>query len=340
MRKLSQQRGSTLIQVVLMMVVLIGFTALTTDYGILVLRQRQLQVAVDAAALSGAADLFGAGTVENAKEKALQTAASAGVPNVSVSADTSSTPYTLTVRSTDYVPTFFARALKSRYRTGRASALATASKNPAVSVSRLRPWGVPWAFFNQFGTGQVSFNEPATLSLSRIGEEDPNSLGPDQTYISPLALDGRPENEPSGYPRYAKYVREGYPKSISISGSMSATVIGQTGTLQSIAFATETALKTGSNSLFAQAGDAKYNNNDWQNPGDSPRVVFLPVIDQMLGGEALIEGFAAFYIEDVQYNQVKGRFIRYTLPYNTDQPGTLDPSFYTPGLTERPQLIK
>lgn len=334
------ERGSIIIQVACMMVVLIGFTALTTDYGVLVMRQRRLQTGVDAAALAGAGEVYGPDGATAARDKALQIAASAGVINASVDVCTSQAPYTVTVRATETVPTIFARALPSAYASGRAEATATAAIRPAMSVARLRPWGIPWAFFNASGTGFVHFNEPATLALSPLGSEDPNSLGPNTTYISPLALDGHPDAKNSSLPRYTKYVREGYDKTVSISPTTTVTVLGQPGSLDSLALATQRALVTDPNALFTQAAADQYQNNNWQNPGESPRVVFLPVIDQIIGGEALIEGFAAFYIEGVEYNTIRGRFIRYHLPYSTTSPGTLDPQFYVPGMAERPQLVK
>ena len=60
-------RGQSLIMVALMMIVLLGVTALTVDYGFLAWQRRSLQNAADAGALAAAWELPDGDVVEKAK---------------------------------------------------------------------------------------------------------------------------------------------------------------------------------------------------------------------------------------------------------------------------------
>jgi hypothetical protein len=327
------QRAAILLQVVMIMAVLLGFAALTTDYGLLLMRQRVLQNGVDAAALAGGPELGDTSTGPVAIQNAFDYGTANRIPisSVVVRNGPRDLPRTMTVTSQDSVATVFARVLNPRSKYGTVSASATVSALPVTQAYRLRPWGIPYAFFNDRGTGLVHFGDPATLTITSVGNENPNDLGDNQTFVDPLVF-GAADPSAGPFPNYIRNCSQGYDQGVSLTNRYQTVVFGQGGDLDSIVAATASAIKNGSSSILAQAGDAQYNDNTWDNPGNSPRVVFLPVIDQMTGGEANILAFAAFYIEGMNGNQISGRFIHFTLPYNGQDPKRLDASSYNYGL--------
>lgn len=327
------KRGAILVQVVVIMAVLLGFAALTTDYGLLLMRQRVLQNGVDSAALAGGPELGYVATGPQAIQNAYVYGAANHIPVTSVVVKNGprDLPRTIKVTAQDSVPTFFARVLSPRDKYGNVSASATVSALPLSKAYRLRPWGIPYAFFNARGTGMVHFGEPATLTITSVGNENPNDLGDNQTFVDPLVF-GAADPAQGPFTNYMQNCSQGYGQGVSLTNRYQTVVTGQVGDLDSIIAATADAVKNGPSSIMAQADGSQFNDNTWDNPGNSPRVVFLPVIDQMTGGEANILAFAAFYVEGMDGNQITGRFIHYTMPYNGQDPKRLDASSYNYGV--------
>lgn len=326
------ERAAILVQVVLIMAVLLGFAALTTDYGLLLMRQRVLQNGVDSAALAGGPELGDTKTGPVAIQNAYDYGAANHIPisSVVVKNGPRDLPRTMQVTAQDSVPTFFARVLNPRNKFGNVSASATVAALPVTEAYRLRPWGIPYAFFNDRGTGMVHFGEPATLTITSVGNENPNDLGDNQTFVDPLVF-GAADSAQGPFTNYMQNCSQGYGQSVSLTNRYQTSVIGQMGDLDAIVAATADAVKNGPSSIMAQADASQFGANTWDNPGDSPRVVFLPVIDQMTGGEANILAFAAFYVEGMDGNRITGRFIHYTMPYNGKDPKKLDASSYPYG---------
>lgn len=326
-------RAAVLLQVAMMMVVLLGFAALTTDYGLLLLRQRSLQNGVDSAALAAGPELGDPTTGAVATQHVYDYAAANHIPvsGVVIKNRPTDLPRTLTASSKDTVSTVFARVLNPRNRSGQVSASATVAAYPVTEAWRLRPWGVPYAYFNDRGTGLIHFGEPATLTVTSVGNENPNDLGDNQTFVDPLVF-GAADPAEGPYKNYIQNCSQGFNKAVSLTNRFQSVVLGQQGSLDTIVAATAQAVKSGSTSILSQAGASAYQNNSWDNPGNSPRVVILPVIDQVTGGEANILAFTAFYIEGMDGNRITGRFIPYTLPYNGTNPRTLDSSSYKYGV--------
>ncbi|HEY3415013.1 MAG TPA: Tad domain-containing protein [Armatimonadota bacterium] len=331
-------RAAILIQVAMLMVVMLGFAALTTDYGLLLIRQRALQNGVDSAALAAGPELGDPNTGAVSMQHVYDYAAANRIPvsSVVINNGPRDLPRTLKVTSTDTVATVFARVLNPRNRSGQVSASAWVAAYPVTKAWRLRPWGVNYAFFNPENTGAVHFNEPATLALTQNTDEVPNGLGDNQTFINPLDLGAA--DATGSYTNYIRNCSQGYDQPMAVGGRGNV-VIGHPGSLEDITFATAQGVKSGAQSILTQAGASAYQRDTWDNPGDSPRLVILPVINRLVasGGAnsvkfARIEGFAAFYIEDMSGNEIRGRFVHYSLKYNNQDPNVVDPDSYNYGL--------
>lgn len=77
----NDERGQVLVLTVLSMMVLMGFMAFAVDLGVLFRARRNMQIAADAAAMAGAAQLFYGGTTAQVKNAAYAAAKANGVDN-------------------------------------------------------------------------------------------------------------------------------------------------------------------------------------------------------------------------------------------------------------------
>lgn len=116
-------QGQALVMVALAMTALIGFTAITVDYGNLAWQKRQLQNAADAAALAGAQMLTDIG---KAKDEAREFASKNGfsITNGDIEAPYNGDSSKIKVTITKTFPNTFARVLNINESTLSASAVA------------------------------------------------------------------------------------------------------------------------------------------------------------------------------------------------------------------------
>lgn len=344
-RRRSRERGAVTIWVVLTLVVLIGFVALTTDYGLLVLNRRSLQNATDAAALAGARDLLSfagdTAAAEKANDTALNVAAAnglgQGLDDVAVTIDnsggtsSSGKPFTIEVTARRTVATPFAKVMDPRFTTGNVRSRSLVQVIPVEELARLRPWGINYAFFNgEAGHSQIAFNERVDLLFTTSGLEDPTSSGMILPFLVPLAFQGR-EGPP--YDNYRLWSAQGYDRSLTIG----RTIKDQPGDLQSV---TDRAIRTDPDtSILGRAAQMGDDGSGWKDPSsNSPRLVFLPVIVGPYGDGTQLRfftyGFAAFWIEDYTYPRLTGRFVRYAVPAEGRFPysGRIDRETYRYGV--------
>ena len=144
---LCNQKGSVLVLIALAMVAILGIAALAVDAGALYLERRELQNAVDAAALAGAKELPMSESlaVDKAKEYALLNGILVDeLDNPVVSEDLRD----VTVTATKNVPFYLARALNvlssdNRFNDTDISATATASVGPYAGGQGVLPFGIP-----------------------------------------------------------------------------------------------------------------------------------------------------------------------------------------------------
>lgn len=137
-----KKSGSVLIFIAIIAVVLMGFTALVIDVGMLVYQRQRLQNACDAAALAGAMQLPDKptgddGAIAVAKQYASDNGVTINDTDVTISADNKK----ITVNASRNLQFTFAKLLG--INSGQVSAKATAVVAPVKTVgSGLRPFGV------------------------------------------------------------------------------------------------------------------------------------------------------------------------------------------------------
>ena len=151
-----QEEGSVAVLVAISLTVLLGFTALAVDFGLMASKKQSLQNAVDAAALAGAADL-GAGksiltVCDTVEEYCAANGANPDEEAVSVSSQVSDK--TVTVRISRELPMGFSTVLTGE-KTRTVSAAATAE---AISIFG----GCPYALF----AGQKIEDDGAGITIT------------------------------------------------------------------------------------------------------------------------------------------------------------------------------
>jgi len=147
MRHMRDDTGAVAVIVAILMVVLVGFTALAVDVGYVMTIRRQLQTAADAAALAGCRVLADGGTEAEALAEADGYAArnafepADSLVMLTTPPDTEVTPTWIQVTCQRESPLFFARVLGIDTTPIRASARAEIAY--LTGVEQLVPWSVP-----------------------------------------------------------------------------------------------------------------------------------------------------------------------------------------------------
>ncbi len=150
MKRTNSESGYVLVTVAALLIVLLGFTALTVDVGVLFGARTQGQAAVDAAALAGAFTFIVnplAPQPATAQNEATKVAiankvmgGSVAAGEVTVNVDTGNQRVTVTMNRTE--PTFFAKVLNIASVDVGVHATAEASPN-ATDASCVKPWFIP-----------------------------------------------------------------------------------------------------------------------------------------------------------------------------------------------------
>jgi len=298
------ERGQVVIIVALLIVSLVGMTALVVDVGSIYEERRQTQTVADAAALAGAQDL------PEYPEQAIQTAiVYADLNGVAISEDNiqiseTYVPYdTITVTPTDVdVPLFFAKVLNVNSVTVNATATATA--NGPLSMSGLMPWTVP---LEDYPGGLVS-GTPYDMKVGPDSNETPG-------FFQAMRFDG----PPYGAWQYKDNIINGCEEEIFIDqwypvepGNMAGPtkqkvderIGGDTCSFEDV----------------VKLKDGIYSGID----GDCPRIVYVPLIEsrpENPSDDVKIVKFAVFFIEDIDLEghgatakaTVTGKFLDYII---------------------------
>lgn len=276
---LQDDRGSVILLTVLSFVALCGFAALAVDMGVLMSQQQRMQAAADAGALAGAAGIL----------QGSQTAASLAVqyaltndPHAQFTATVDTTADTVSVVSTKTTALWFARVIGISHGSVHASSEAEiGTMNSGVGM-------VPLAVTNQvFQYGQ-------TVDLSE-GAGDGSSGNYGFLDLSGSGANGLEYDLAHGYDMPLYVGQQVATKPGVMSGPVEQAI----------------------NDRLAAAAA----NSDWNSfstaTDDSPRVMFLPVVNTLdVNGkkDVTILGFAAFYLDGLEssggHQQIVGQFIR------------------------------
>jgi len=275
------QRGSISLLTVLIMGVLLGFSALAIDIGLIFLDQQKLVDAVDAAALAAIQDIADPVKAENT---AIDYAEINGAYNVAVTIDEMNKK--VIVDAKKEVPLFFAKIFG--ISNWEVSAHAVTQAAPIKSGSGFVPLAVEQRDFKYGESYEIKYGG---------GEGSQGNFGA-------LAFSGYGGNN------YKYYLIHGYDGELTVGmevptepGNMSGpTIDGILSRLNADKYRPE-----------CQCSENVAR--------DCQRILYLPIVDELdVNGRkgVKIVGFAAFYLEDVYGNgnesTIRGKFIRIIYP--------------------------
>ena len=277
---LRSQQGSVITLIALTMSVLIGFTAVVVDIGLLLANRAQLVNTADAAALAGAQDL--PGDVSAAKASAEAYAARNGRAGDNVAVTVASDKLGITTTVSRRVDLFFARIFGIFSSDIGSSAQVVLS--PLSAYSGIVPFGVVKQEF--------VFGQRYTLKEGAGGGYEGN--------YGALALGG------TGSINYRENIMNGYKNKIKIGDWL----LTETGNMSG-------ATREGVGARIGQDLGATFETVATTSPRIVviPVIDSLPGNGR---GEVLVVGFAAFYLEGAggngQDSYVTGRFLKLAIP--------------------------
>ena len=296
LKKLSSERGISLVLFSMLLVVLLGAVGLALDMGRLYAARQYLVNSCDASALAGGMELP---DQPDATLKANQCSAAnkdSWANRVSGYTVSFPTEDKIRVDGTMTVGLTFARILG--FERTRVSAYAVVLKTGAIgwASDQVVPWGIPQV---NYTTGQ-----PVTLKL---GSQRSLQQGDLQGNFYPLALQRSLGDGSSGGDVYREDIMYGFEGTVEV-GDVTETEPGNMvgPTQQAVNYRFDEAA---ANPLWA---DDNCSSIDYGNP----RVVLVPIVSPMGAGrtEVTILGFAAFYLLSVHSGQVTGCFVGFTIP--------------------------
>ncbi len=301
LRLIKSEKGSALIFAALVMVSMLGFSALAIDTGMILTADHQLQNAVDAAALAGASGLLinqGAATNRAIAVGGLNQCINRPVVinGANVSYPTSNR---IRVQANRQVNLFIAPILG--VNTSNVNAVALAELGALSETKKLKPWCIP---FENWSIG--------SQVVLKVGSS--SSCGQPESFY--YAVDFPPVNKgtpASGANVYRDYIKFSYPGDVAIGDVLQVEPGNMNGPTQQ-----------GVNYLISQDPGAYWNNSqkaivNSNFPGfSSPRILKVPFFDpnnppRNGRDEVTVAGLGAFFLEGVANGgEVIGRFIKIT----------------------------
>lgn len=275
------ERGSFIVLFAMVIAVLLGMLALVVDYGMGVMMRSRLQVAADAAALAGAAEL--PDSAEKAFLTALDYCGRHGIQESEVSISFPDGSIRIHVGITRRMKYFFAPAIGKYY--GTVSAGAEAANGAVGAMRGVIPIGVEQ---RQFVYGQLYMLKRGSGSCAKEGV--PGNC----SNFGPLALGGFGANI------YKDNILYGYDGILRVGQWVSTETGDMVGPT-----------RTGIDYRISYNPSETYTSFS----SGSKRLVYLPIIESLdVGGrsEVMIVGFAAFFLESISgKSEVEGYFIKY-----------------------------
>ena len=310
MKRLQDESGNVAVLVALMMVILLGSTALVTDVGVEFAAKQKLWNALDAGALSGVEEIFNGAAA--ARSTAVQYVQQNGGSVSSINVNTATE--TITLDGQQNVPLYFARVLG--YQSANISLQVQAQAGTLVSGTGIAPIAVVEQNFAygqtytlSIGAGQSGSSESENESDGNDGNPKDSSSGGDgssdnQAYGSGnygyLALGG------AGAQQFSQNLMYGFSGVLSVGEQVQTEPGDMSGPVsQAVSYR----MQQGEGWTFATAADG------------CPRVLLLPVVNTLnVNGKSSITivGFAAFYLDGLQgsggHQQIVGRFLQMVVP--------------------------
>lgn len=312
MKLLKDESGNVAVLVALMMVVLLGSTALVTDVGVEFAAKQKLWNALDAGALSGVEEIFNGASA--ARSTAYQYVQNNGGSVNSISVNTATE--TITLNGQQNVPLYFARVLG--YKSANIAIQVQAQAGTLVSGTGFAPIAVVEQNFaygqtytlsvgaGQNGSGSDGSSEDGSSQEQNDGSSQDTTDGSNdnQEYGSGnygfLALGG------TGAQQFSQNLMSGYSGVLSVGEQVQTEPGDMSGPVsQAVSYR----LQQGEGWTFATASNG------------CPRVILLPVVNTLnVNGRSsvTIVGFAAFYLDGLQgsggHQQIVGQFLQMVVP--------------------------
>ncbi|NLU51107.1 MAG: pilus assembly protein [Syntrophomonadaceae bacterium] len=284
-----EERGAVLVLVAAAMVVLLGFTALVTDFGLMYLNKSRLANAIDAGVLAGVQELPNDPSAAEAvaQQYAQANGAKEGEVSFSVSADRRQ----ITGTGTRAVNLFFAQAL-GIYQ-GNVAARAAARLGPLSSVDR--------------GVVPFSVEKPVEGTWFTYGEQVTLKVGHgERGWFQCLRLPGN-----SGANDLRRDIKYGYQGTLKVGDIVSQEPGNMSGPVND---GVEYRMNQCPHTPRCTYQPGVTNPKDGYHP-DCPRVVIVPVVEVYSEHDKTVKivGFASFLLEgsggNGSNNYVTGRFV-------------------------------
>lgn len=287
-RLIRKEEGTVIVLVAIGLTVFLGFTALVTDVGLLLMKRNQLVQAMDAAALAGVQELPDnpTGAVQKAEEYAQKNGVDPTEVNITITPDNKQ----INVESTKEVNLIFARIFgedKSNVK-----ALAKAIIGPVKNVRGV----VPMSVLDQL---LVPGTQYIIKSAEGIGSYNNGWRG-----ILDFTGGG------GGSAEYRELTRDGYTGELVIGKAVEEETGNKSGPV-------EDGVK---DRIAACTRVPSCTANDYE--PDCPRLVWVPVVQEVDSKTVKIVGFAAFFLERVDgsgsSNNVWGTLVQQTVSAEID----------------------
>lgn len=305
-----RHKGTVLVLVAIFLVVLLGMMAFAVDLSRLYVARQFLVTSCDASALAGGMELPDQATA-TAKASDCASANTMVAYQVSFPQEgiTAQGPTRIRVDGQLNVQYCFANILGFSSKTVGAHSVVERSSNISWVNGNVVPWGMP--FFDQYGN-PYDYNNGVLYTL-KVGSQSDLSDGSVEKVggnFYPLAIERSLGDGSSGGMVYNECIKWGFNGQIEVGDTISTEPGNMVGP-------TKQAVSSDPDSLFARANQSPWADDTWNNYDyGNPRIVLVPIISPLSNGrtEVQIMGFAAFYVQSVQGQEVKGYFIEYTVP--------------------------
>ena len=304
------KKGTVLVMVAALLVALLGMTALAVDISRLYVARQFLINSCDASALAGGMEL-----PNQAKStlKASECADANSMTTYQISFPengfTEAGATKIRVDGQLDVQYCFANILGFQSRTVSAYAVVERSGPVGWVNGRVAPWGIP--YYDAYGN-PYDYNNGVlyTLKVGSQSDLSDGTVGKVGGNFYPLAIERSLGDGSSGGSVYNEDIKWGFNGQVEV-GDQVATEPGN------MIGPTRQAISTDDDSLTERASVEPWADDTWDNYDyGNPRVVILPIISPLSNGRTEVEvlGFAAFWVESMQGQEVKGYFISYTIP--------------------------
>lgn len=329
LRILDKQDGQVAVLAAMIMIVLIGMSALVIDVGFLVLTKTQLQAAADSGALAGADDLNNASPTTASSSATSYARMSPGQPTDTAAVVVTNTSSTRQVQVTTsrVVTYFFAQVFG--YTNSTVTATATAAVFPAGTAPNATPFVIEAPQDIVWQGPNDQYSQQYTMDINPVGITD------HFTYVDVVF------NNPTSTATYYSLLTNGNPNSTTLTTPLYYVAQAEGGQKSVQSFANRISSDPNSNIANATVGES--------------RLMMIPLVQQLPTSQQdgsdwsystnglTIIGFVGFWLDSVYFGPLtyvngspcykqfyaQGRYIKVALP--SESSSGFGNQFFGPG---------